>query len=165
MTEVSSKVQIRLQADFFPSTILQAYNEHRENIMPLNPYLLFNGNCETAFKYYEQHLGGKIELIMTHAGTPAESQVPPAWRDKVLHARMTVDGAVLMASDAPPGSYQQPQGFSISLSTEDVAEADRLFQVLSENGTVSMPIQKTFWAARFGMVTDQFGIPWMVSCE
>ena len=70
-----------------------------------------------------------------------------------------------MASDAPPGHYQQPQGFSISLGTTDASEADRLFQALGENGKVSMPIQKTFRAARFGMLTDQFGIPWMVNCE
>ena len=133
--------------------------------MQLNPYLYFNGNCEAAFKFYERRLGGKIETIMTHAGTPAEAGVPPEWRDKVLHARMAVGGTVLMASDAPPGHYQQPQGFSISLGTTAVAEADRLFQALAENGKVSMPIQKTFWATRFGMLTDQFGIHWMVNCE
>ena len=133
--------------------------------MQLNPYLFFNGNCETAFKFYEQHLGGKIESMMTHAGTPAEAQTPPEWRDKILHASMSVGGTILMGSDAPPGHFQQPQGFSISLGIKDAAEADRLFQALSENGKVSMPIQKTFWATRFGMVTDQFGIPWMINCE
>ena len=132
--------------------------------MQLNPYLFFNGNCEAAFKFYEQHLGGKIEMMMTHAGTPAEAQTPPEWRDKILHASMSVGGTVLMASDAPPGNFHQPQGFSISLNTKDIAEAERVFQVLSENGKISMPIQKTFWAKRFGMVTDQFGIPWMINC-
>ncbi|HVC89799.1 MAG TPA: VOC family protein, partial [Acidobacteriaceae bacterium] len=111
--------------------------------MQLNPYLLFNGNCEEAFKYYEKHLGGKIEAMVRHAGTPAEAQTPPEWRDKILHARMVVGGTVLMASDAPPGRQQTPQGFSISLGTTDVAEAERLFQVLSENGKVQMPIQQT----------------------
>lgn len=133
--------------------------------MQLNPYLFFNGNCEMAFKFYEQHLGGKIETMMTHAGTPAEAQTPPEWRDKILHASMSVGGTILMGSDAPPGHFQQPQGFSISLSLKEEAEAERLFQALSENGKISMPIQKTFWATRFGMVTDQFGIPWMIDCE
>lgn len=133
--------------------------------MQLNAYLLFNGNCEAAFKFYEQHLGGKIEAMMTHAGTPAEAQTPPEWRDKILHARMSIGGTVLMGSDAPPGRQQTPQGFSISLGTKDIAEAERLFQVLSQNGNVQMPIQQTFWAKRFAMLTDQFGIPWMINCD
>lgn len=133
--------------------------------MQLNPYLYFNGNCEAAFKFYEQHLGGKIEAMMTHAGTPAEAQTPPEWRDKILHARMTVGGTVLMASDAPPGHYQAPQGFSVSLNLKDAAEADRIFAAMSKNGNVIMPIQKTFWATRFAMFTDSFGIPWMINCD
>lgn len=133
--------------------------------MQLNPYLYFNGNCEAAFKFYEQHLGGKIEAMMTHAGTPAEAQTPPEWRDKILHARMTVGGTVLMASDAPPGHYQAPQGFSVSLNLKDAAEADRIFAAMSKNGNVIMPIQKTFWATRFAMFTDSFGVPWMINCD
>lgn len=133
--------------------------------MQLNPYLYFNGNCEAAFKFYEQHLGGKIEAMMTHAGTPAEAQTPPEWRDKILHARMTVGGTVLMASDAPPGHYQAPQGLSVSLNLKDAAEADRIFAAMSKNGNVIMPIQKTFWATRFAMFTDSFGIPWMINCD
>ena len=133
--------------------------------MQLNPYLYFNGNCEAAFKFYEQHLGGKIEAMMKHEGTPAEAQTPPEWRDKILHARMTVGGTVLMASDAPPGHYQVPQGFSVSLNLKDAAEADRIFAAMSKNGNVIMPIQKTFWATRFAMFTDSFGIPWMINCD
>jgi len=83
--------------------------------MQLNPYLFFNGQCEAAFRFYEQCLGGKIEVMMTHAGTPAAENVPAEWRDKILHARMTVGGQVLMASDAPPGRYHAPQGFSVCL--------------------------------------------------
>src|SRR5258707_548238 len=81
--------------------------------MQLQPYLHFNGDCETAFKYYERVLGGKIEAMMTHAGTPAEQHVPAEWRDKILHARLVVGDAVLMASDSPPGHYQKPQGFTV----------------------------------------------------
>ncbi len=133
--------------------------------MELNPYLYFNGNCEVAFRFYEQHLGGKIEAVHTYAGSPMENQLPPEWRDKVMHVRMKVGTTVLMGSDAPEGRYRTPQGFSVSLNLKDAAEADRLFEALSKNGTVSMPIQKTFWATRFAMFTDQFGIPWMINCE
>jgi PhnB protein len=132
--------------------------------MQLNPYLLFNGQCETAFKFYEKCLGGKIEAMIPHAGTPAESSVPAEWRDKIMHASMTVDGAVLMASDAPPEHYQAPKGFSVSINLKDAAEAERIFNALAENGTVKMPLQQTFWATRFGMLTDRWGIPWMINC-
>ncbi len=133
--------------------------------MQLNPYLLFNGQCEAAFKFYAQCLGGKIDSMMTHAGTPVERQVPSEWRDKILHARLTVGDQVLMASDAPPDHYEQPKGFSVSIQINDRGDAERIFNALAENGTVQMPFQKTFWAAGFGMCVDRFGIPWMVNCE
>lgn len=134
--------------------------------MQMNPYLLFTGQCEEAFKFYEKLLGGKIEFMMTHADTPAENHVPPEWRDKIMHVRMSTPGGVLMGSDAPPGHQAKPQGFSVSVSVGDPAEADRIFNALADGATaVSMPIQETFWARRFGMVTDRYGIPWMVNCE
>src|SRR5438552_12080611 len=103
--------------------------------MQLNPYLTFNGQCEAAFKFYEKCLGGKIEAMLTHEGTPAEQHVPSEWRKKILHARLTVGDEVLMGSDAPPERYEQPQGFSVSLNNNDPAEAER--------------IHETFWASRF----------------
>lgn len=133
--------------------------------MRLDTYLLFNGECEAAFKFYEKCLGGKIEGLITHAGTPAAEHVPAEWRDKILHARMTVGDQALMASDAPPGHYKQPQGFSVSIQLKDKAEGERIFNELSANGSVQMPFEQTFWAAGFGMCTDSFGIPWMVNCE
>jgi PhnB protein len=133
--------------------------------MQLNPYLTFNGQCEAAFKFYERCLGAKIEASVTFAGTPAEQQVPAEWRNKIIHARLTVDNQVLMGSDAPPGLYQPPTGISISLQIKDPQEAERKFNALAENGKVQMPIQETFWAVRFGSLTDQFGIPWMINCE
>jgi PhnB protein len=133
--------------------------------MQLNPYLLFNGQCEEAFKFYEKLLGGKIEAMMAHEGTPAEKGVPPEWRKKILHARLAVGDQVLMASDAPPDRYQKPQGYSVSIGVTDPAEAERIYQTLSENGSVGMPLQKTFWAERFAMFVDRFGIPWMINCE
>ena len=108
--------------------------------MQLNPYLFFNGTCEEAFKFYEKCLGGKIEAMMTHAGTPAEAQTPPEWRNKILHARLVVDGQLLMGSDAPPDRYQETKGFSISLGVDTPAEAERIFQAFSEKGKVNMPI-------------------------
>jgi PhnB protein len=133
--------------------------------MQLNPYLTFAGDCETAFKFYERCLGGKIEAMMPHEGSPAAAHVPETWRNKIMHARLSIGDTVLMGSDAPPDRYQKPQGFSVTLGIDDPAEAERVFNALSENGTVHMPIQETFWALRFGMFVDRFGIPWMINCE
>ncbi|TAM82813.1 MAG: VOC family protein [Acidobacteria bacterium] len=134
--------------------------------MQMNPYLLFTGECEEAFKFYEKLLGGKIQMMMTHEGTPAESGVPAEWRKKTLHARMTTPGGVLMGSDAPPSRQSKPQGFSVSISVDNPTEAERIYNGLAEGAlAVTMPIQETFWARRFGMLTDRFGIPWMVNCE
>ena len=133
--------------------------------MQLNPYLLFNGQCEEAFKFYERTLGAKIESVLSAEGTPAEAHTPPDWRKKVLHGRITLNGDTVMASDCPPERYAQPQGFSLNLSYADPSEAERIFSALSEGGQVQMPIQETFWAVRFGMVVDRFGIPWMVNSE
>ena len=133
--------------------------------MQLNPYLLFNGQCEEAFKLYEKCLGGKIADMMTYEGTPMANQIPAEWRKKIIHARLVAGDKILMGSDAPPGRYQQPQGFSVTVTVNTVEEADRIFNALSENGNVTMPIQKTFWSPRFGMFADRFGIPWMIMCE
>jgi PhnB protein len=103
--------------------------------------------------------------MMKHAGSPAEQQVPAEWRDKILHARLVVNGEALMGSDAPPGHYKEPQGFSVAIQVKDPAEAERIFNALSEKGTLQMPTGETFFAVRFGMLVDQFGIPWMVNRE
>jgi PhnB protein len=131
----------------------------------LNTYLIFNGNCEEAFKFYEKCLGGKIEAMMTHEGTPAAGQVPAEWGKKIMHARMTVDGYLLMGSDSPPDQYRKPGGFSVNIGVKDAAQAERIFHALAAGGTVHMPIGETFWAIRFGMLVDRFGTPWMVNCE
>jgi len=133
--------------------------------MQLNPYLNFNGNCAAAFKFYEKCLGGKIAMMMTFAESPMAEQVPAALRDKVMHARMTIGDQVLMGSDAPPDRYDPMKGFSVSLSVDNAADAEKIFNALAANGTVQMPIQKTFWAERFGALVDQFGTPWMINCE
>lgn len=133
--------------------------------MKLNPYLTFTGSCEEAFRFYEKVLGGKIEAMMTAVGTPMEKQVPPEWRNKIMHARMTVGGTVLMGSDAPPDRAEPMKGVAICLNLDEAAEAERVFHALSEQASITMPIQETFWAQRFGVLTDQFGTPWMINCE
>lgn len=134
--------------------------------MQFNCYLYFNGNCEEALRFYEKLFGGKIEAMFPHEGSPAASQVPPEWQKKILHARMTIGNSVIMASDAPPGRFHKQQGFSINIALHDVAKAEQIFAVLAENATaVTMPIAETFWAQRFGMLTDRFGIPWMINVE
>jgi PhnB protein len=133
--------------------------------MQMNPHLSFNGQCKAAFKFYEKCLGGKIQTMLAHEGTPIAQHVPAEWRSKILHATMIVDGHVLMGADAPPGRYHKPEGFAMTIGLNDTAKAERIFQELGENGTVTMPLQETFWAVRFGMLTDRFGIPWMINCE
>lgn len=133
--------------------------------MRLNPYLNFDGQCEAAFKFYEQVLGGKIQAMMRHEGTPMAEHVPPEWRDKIMHVCLAVGDMVLMGSDAPPAHFERMKGFSVALGVDDPAEAERLFHALAANGTVQMPIQQTFWAARFAMLVDQFGTPWIINCE
>jgi len=133
--------------------------------MQLNPYLFFNGNCADASKFYEKCLGGKIVTMMTHEGTPAAEQVPANWREKIIHARLTVGDQVLMGSDAPPDRYAPMKGFGVSFAVDSPADAERIFKALSEKGAVGMPMQQTFFAVRFGMVVDQFGTPWMITCE
>jgi PhnB protein len=132
--------------------------------MQLNSYLNFNGQCAAAFQFYERCLGGKIQMIMTHGESPMAERVSPEWRDRILHVTLAVGNGLLMGCDAPPPHYEKPQGFFVQMGIEDPADAERLFQALSENGTVRMPLQQTFWAARFGMLIDQFGTPWMINC-
>ena len=133
--------------------------------MQLIPYLGFDGQCEAAFKLYERCLGGKIECMMTYDSKPAEYPVPPEWNKRILHATLRVGDQVLMGADAPPDRYQKPQGFSLTLGLNDQAEAERIFKALAEQGTVEMLLQETFWAVRFGVLVDRFGIPWTVNCE
>lgn len=132
--------------------------------MQLNPYVHFDGRCAEAFQFYQQTFGGKIEMLMTYEAMPSAQHIPPDWRGKIGHAHLTVGNQVLMGCDAPPSVYQKPQGFSASIQMKDPNAAERIFRELSQDGSIRMPIQETFWAERFGMLTDRFGIPWMVNC-
>jgi len=133
--------------------------------MKLNTYLQFNGNCEEALKFYEKALGAKLVFMMRYGEAPASEQCSKEMAAKIMHGRIVAGDNVLMASDCPPDRYQPPGGFSISVNVDSAAEAERYFAALSEKATICMPIGETFWAERFGMLTDQFGVSWMLNCE
>lgn len=130
----------------------------------LDSYLFFNGNCAEAMRFYERTIGGHLERVMTYADSPDPQQCGAAGAaDRVMHACLRVDGRALMASDAPPGHPMAPMaGFALSINYEKVQDAQRVFDALSQGGSVTMPMQKTFWAETFGMLTDRFGTAWMV---
>jgi PhnB protein len=133
--------------------------------MQMSPYLSFKGDCEAAFKFYEQTLGATLGAIFRYGGSPMEGDVPADWSDKVMHGSVAIGGAVLMGGDVTPGRYEAPKGFSLSLQIPDTAEAERIFDEFVQDGQVIVPLAKTFWAERFGMVVDRFGIPWLINCE
>lgn len=133
--------------------------------MQLNSYLHFNGQCEEAFKFYEKCLGGKVDAMVPYEGTPGSEQIASEWRSKIVHAHMTVGDQVLMGMDAPPPRFLRPQGFNVSIGVKTTSEGKKIFDGLSEKGSVVMPFGPTFWSPGFGMVTDRFGIPWMINCE
>ena len=134
--------------------------------MQANIYLMFKGNCEEAFNYYAKVTGGTVEMMMRHKGSPAEAHTPPEWLDKIMHARLKIGDTVIMASDAPPGRQsKETGGFRVSLGVDTPAEAERIFNALADGGATGMAMAETFFAVRFGMVTDRFGTPWMVICE
>ncbi len=128
-------------------------------------YLGFHRQCEEAFRFYQRVIGGEITHMVKNGESPYADHFPPDFREAVMHARLVVGDAVLMGGDAPPGSTDKVSGFSVNLWLDDVAEAERIFAALSEGGDVQMPMAESFWAVRFGMCTDRFGIPWMVNVE
>ncbi len=132
--------------------------------MQMNAYLSFRGDCEAAFTFYAKHLGGTVGQLFRYGGSPMAKDVPGDWSDKIMHGSVTVNGQVFMGGDVAPDAYEAPKGFSLSLHLDDVDEADRVFRALAAGGRVVMPLEKTFWAARFGMLVDRFGLPWVVNC-
>jgi PhnB protein len=133
--------------------------------MQLVTHLIFNGQCEEAFTFYARRLGGKVVLMMKHSDAPTPEPTPAEWREKILHATLALDGQELAGADVTPEQYRKPQGFSVILNIDDLAEAERVFGALAENGTVHMPLQETFWALRFGVLVDRFGTPWEINCS
>jgi PhnB protein len=133
--------------------------------MKASTHLSFNGQCAAAFKFYERSIGAKVDFMATYGESPMDGEVPPEWRDKIMHATLAVGDTHVMGADSPPQYYKEASGFCVALGTTDLAEAERVFKALAEGGHVQMEFQKTFWSAGFGMLIDQFGIPWMVNCE
>ena len=132
-------------------------------MMRLNPHLQFDGQCEAAFKFYETCFGGKVTFLMKYGETPEGDKVQPEWRNKIIHATLVMGDYMLQGADVPADSYQKPQCFSVNLNLQDATKAERIFHALAGNGTVKMEFQETFWTRGFGMLTDRFGIPWMIN--
>jgi PhnB protein len=133
--------------------------------MKLHTYLNYGGNCAEAFRFYEKHLGGKITSMMTHGQMPDPSSVDPAWRDKVLHARIELGGTSLMGADIPSPPFEPVRSAYLSLSADSTAEAEMIYALLSPEGEIYMPLSETFFAHRFAMFRDKFGTLWMLLHE
>jgi len=130
-------------------------------------YLGFDGNCADAMRFYEQALGGKLEVLMSGADSPMAEQMPKEFRHRIMHARLALPGGgLLYAGDTPANvPYEGIKGVSITVDYATVAEAERVFDALAAGGRVTMPMQEAFWAKRFGMLVDRFGTPWIVNGE
>lgn len=132
--------------------------------MKMHAYLMFDGQCEAAFNRYTEIFGGNLEM-MRYADSPEDMQVPDEYQQRVMHVCLTVGDQLLMASDnLPQYPYEGIKGCSVSLQVDNVPEAERLYEALSEGGSVQMELQATFWATRFAMLTDRFGVSWMINC-
>jgi PhnB protein len=133
--------------------------------MDISPYLDFDGECEAAFAFYAQCFGGIPGPIFRYAGTPLADQVPADWQQKVMHASVKLGNQTIMGADAAPDRYERPKAFSLSIQLADTMEAERIFHQLAAKGRIHTPLERTFWAARFGVVVDQFGITWLINCD
>jgi PhnB protein len=132
----------------------------------IQPYLFFNGSCEQAVEFYRKALGAEVEMMMRFKDSPEPHQpgmVPPGFENKIMHTSLRIGETTVMASDGCSAEKANFEGFSLSLSIPNEAEADRVFAALAEGGQVRMPLTKTFWSPRFGMVADRFGVGWMIS--
>lgn len=136
----------------------------------INPYLTFNGNCEEAFNFYKSVFGGEFPYVGRYGEMPPQEGIPPMTaeqKNKIMHISLPISKeTTLMGSDTGgdwASNFKEGTNFSISINTDQIKEADRLFTALSEEGKVTMPMNKTFWGSYFGMLTDKFGINWMIS--
>jgi PhnB protein len=130
--------------------------------MKLNPYLSFDGRCREAFEFYQKALGGKILFVQTYGDSVMAESVPPEERHRIMHMTMHIGDQVLQGADAP-GEFTKPAGFCVATHFDDAAEGKRAFEALAQNGKVKLPFQSTFWAKGFGMLIDQFDVPWIVN--
>ena len=131
--------------------------------MKLDIYLNYRGNCAEAFRFYEQHLGGKITMMMRHEEKPGQDDVPPDWKKAVLHARIEIGDTVLMGADIP--SAEPMRSAYLTLTLDSAEEAERLYMLLSDGGQIFMKMEETFFASRFAMLRDKFGTSWMLLHE
>jgi PhnB protein len=130
--------------------------------MKLHTYLNYGGNCEQAFRFYEEHLGGTITMLMRHGEQPAPGNVPPEWNGKVLHARLDLGGTELLGADVPPDRFKPMRSAYLSLAVDSDQEAERVYALLTDGGEIFMPMEETFFASRFAMLRDRFGTSWML---
>jgi PhnB protein len=133
--------------------------------MKLTTYLNYGGNCEQAFRFYEQNLGGKITAMLPFAGQPLPEGAPDGWEKAIMHARMNLGGTELFANDVPPPRFQPMRSCYLTLSVDSIPEAERIYALLTEGGQVFMPMAETFFAHRFAMLRDRFGTSWMLIHE
>jgi PhnB protein len=132
--------------------------------MKLYTYLNYGGNCRQAFEFYAQHLGGKIAFLQTHGEMPG-ADTPPGMKDAVLHARMEIGGTILLGADMPPGRFQPMRSAYLTLMLDSSAEAERIYELLTDGGEIFMKMEETFFAHRFAMLRDRFGTSWMLLHE
>jgi len=134
--------------------------------MKISTYLIFNGDCRAAFTFYQQALSGQIDMMMTFGESPAKEHVPTEFHDLIIHTRLSVGDQAIMGSDTTPDRPTETMsGCSVSVNVDSIAEAEQVFNALAAGGSIQMPLEETFWAARFGMLVDRFGVAWMVNCE
>jgi PhnB protein len=131
--------------------------------MRISPHLTFNGQCRAAFTRYHQLLGGELRML-TFGDSPMAADVEPRWHDRIVHVTLQIGDFELAGADVLPEDYATPQGFSVLLTFEDSVKAEHVFNELASGGEVKFPFQSTFWSAGFGVLLDEFGIPWEVSC-
>ena len=129
----------------------------------IQPYLFFGGRCDEAIEFYRSVLGAEVEMLMRFKDSPEPTELPECFHDKVMHASLRIGSTSLMASDGRCDGMVTFEGFSLSITVPDETEAERVFGALSEGGIITMPLEKTFWAPKFGMLQDRFGVGWMVS--
>jgi len=130
--------------------------------MQLHTYLNYGGNCEQAFRFYEQHLGGRVTMLTRHGDAPGPGNTPPEWKDKVLHARMSLGGTELLGADVPADRFQPMRSAYLTLTFDSNEEAERIYALLSEDGQIFMKMEEMFFAHRFAMLRDRFGTSWML---
>jgi PhnB protein len=131
--------------------------------MRLDLHLSFSGECQKALEFYRKVFGGDLSLL-SYSDSPAAEQVPTEWRTKIVHGTLKIDDAEIAGADIVPEQYERPKGFQVLVQVDDVGVARRLFDDLSEGGTITMALQETFWSPCYGILVDRFGVPWEVNC-